>query len=75
VWHEIVRYEIHDGKARYRYPGEGGASNCIFPKLPDGSTEVMIGVIPNEAEVLRGDECFGMYLGRRGCGRGCDEKR
>ena len=58
-------HEIHDGKTRYRYPGEGGACNCIFPKLPDGSTEVMVGVIPNEAEVLRGDECFGMYLGQR----------
>ncbi|MCJ1390290.1 hypothetical protein MMC18_003148 [Xylographa bjoerkii] len=49
---------------RYRYPGEGGAGNCIFPKLPDGSAEVMVGVMPNEAEVLRGDECFRKYLGQ-----------
>ena len=47
---------------RYRYPGEGGAGNCVFPKLPDGSAEVMLGVMPNEVEILRGDECFGKYL-------------
>jgi len=35
----------------------------------------MVGVIPNEVEVLRGDECFGMYLGSDDVGRGCDEKR
>ena len=50
---------------RYRYPGEGGPGNCIFPKLPDGSAEVMVGVMPNEVEVLRGEECFGKYLGQR----------
>jgi hypothetical protein len=45
---------------RYRYPDE--AFSCILPKLPDGSAEVMMGVIPDEIETLRGKECFGNYL-------------
>ena len=70
-WTSGVLYSDDWGEAfgplvRYRYPGEGGgAGNCIFPKLPDGSAEVMVGVMPNEVEVLRGDECFGKYLGQR----------
>lgn len=69
-WTSGVLYSGDWGEAfgplvRYRYPGEGGAGNCILPKLPDGSAEVIIGVMPNEVEVLRGDECFGKYLGQR----------
>ena len=69
-WTSGVLYSDDWGEAfgplvRYRYPGEGGAGNCIFPKLPDGSAEVMVAVIPNEVEVLRGGECFGEYLGQR----------
>ncbi|MCJ1452273.1 hypothetical protein MMC28_002615 [Mycoblastus sanguinarius] len=48
---------------RYRFPGvigEGG--NCILPKLPDGRAEVMVCVMPEEVEVLRGDEGFGKYV-------------
>jgi trichothecene 3-O-acetyltransferase len=69
-WTSGVLYSDDWGEAfgplvRYRYPGEGGAGNCIFPKLPDGSAEMMVGVMSNEVEVLRGDECFGKYLGQR----------
>ena len=69
-WTSGVLYSVDWGEAfgplvRYRYPGEGGAGNCIFPKLPDGSAEVMVAVMPNEVEVLRGGECFGKYLGQR----------
>ncbi|KAK0353469.1 hypothetical protein LTR91_023225 [Friedmanniomyces endolithicus] len=46
---------------RFRYPGEAG-SNAILPKLPDGAAEVMVSVGPNEANILRGEECFGRYL-------------
>ncbi|KAJ9608902.1 hypothetical protein H2200_006673 [Cladophialophora chaetospira] len=45
----------------YRYPGDEG-STCIFPKLADGSAELIVAVLPGEAEMLRGDECFGKYL-------------
>jgi hypothetical protein len=50
---------------RYRYPGEVEAGNCIFPKLLDGSAEVMVGIMAEDVEVSRGDECFGKYLGQR----------
>jgi hypothetical protein len=48
---------------RYRYPdavGDGG--NCILPKLPDGSAEVMVGVMLDEVEVIKGQEGFGKYI-------------
>ncbi|KAF1809919.1 hypothetical protein P152DRAFT_476052 [Eremomyces bilateralis CBS 781.70] len=45
---------------RYRYPN--GAFNCIMPKLPDGAAEVMVGILPEEVEVLKGPECFGKYI-------------
>ena len=69
-WTSGVLYSDDWGEAfgplvRYRYPSEGGAGNCILPKLPDGSAEFMVGVMPNEVEVLRGDECLGKYLGQR----------
>ena len=69
-WTSGVLYSDDWGEAfgplvRYRYPGQGEAGNCIFPKLPDGSAEVMVGIMPNEVKVLRGDECFGKYLGQR----------
>ena len=49
--------------ARYRYPGE--AFNCVMPKLPDGGAEVMVSVMPEEVEVLRGVEGFGKYVEAR----------
>lgn len=55
--------EVFGPLVRYRYPCEGGAGACILPKLPDGSAEVMLGVMQNEVELLKGDECFGNYLG------------
>ena len=45
---------------RYRYPDE--ASNCILAKLPDGSAEVVVGVLPSEVKTLMGKEEFGRYL-------------
>ncbi|KLO14644.1 hypothetical protein SCHPADRAFT_300254 [Schizopora paradoxa] len=56
----------HDwGKAfgplvRFRYPGAAYA--CIFPKLPDGTAEVLMSVMPQEVETLKGAECFGKYI-------------
>jgi trichothecene 3-O-acetyltransferase len=51
---------------RYRYPGVvGSAGCCILPKLPDGSAEVMVGVLPEEEELLRSDECFGKYIEKK----------
>lgn len=48
---------------RYRYPGVvGGAGCCILPKLPDGSAEVVVSVMPSEESLLRGAECFGPYI-------------
>ena len=47
---------------RYRYPGVvGEAGNCVMPKLPDGGAEVMVSVMPEEVEVLKGAEGFGKY--------------
>ena len=48
---------------RFRYPGE--AFNCILPKLPDGSAEVMVAVMPEEVQVLKSVEGFEKYLGTR----------
>ncbi|OCL09698.1 hypothetical protein AOQ84DRAFT_15204 [Glonium stellatum] len=45
---------------RYRYPGE--VFNCIMPKLPDGGAELLVSVMPEEVEVLRGVEGFGKYV-------------
>lgn len=48
---------------RHRFPGvvgEGG--NCILPKLPDGGAEVVIGVMPEEVEIVSGVEGFGKYM-------------
>ncbi|KAF9052235.1 hypothetical protein BDZ89DRAFT_1056585 [Hymenopellis radicata] len=47
----------------YRNPGEGRGGNWVFPKTRDGSAEVVVGVLPDEVEVLKGDQCFGKYLG------------
>ncbi|KAF2094988.1 hypothetical protein NA57DRAFT_79478 [Rhizodiscina lignyota] len=46
---------------RYRYPDE--PSNCIMPKLPDGAAEVLVSVMPEEVDMLKGPEGFGKYLG------------
>lgn len=51
---------------RYRYPGAVGQPfNCVMPKLPDGGAELIVGVMPEEVEVLRGVECFGKYIEAR----------
>ncbi|KUJ13689.1 uncharacterized protein LY89DRAFT_687083 [Mollisia scopiformis] len=51
---------------RFRYPGTiGEAFNCVYPKLPDGSAEVMVGVMPEEVDALKGPEGFGKYLEAR----------
>jgi trichothecene 3-O-acetyltransferase len=48
---------------RYRYPGAvGSAGCCILPKLPDGSAELTVGIMPEEETVLRSAECFGPYI-------------
>jgi trichothecene 3-O-acetyltransferase len=48
------------GLVRYRFPGE--SFNCIFPKLLDGSAELVLSVMPQEKEFLLCDTCFGKYL-------------
>jgi hypothetical protein len=48
---------------RYRYPGgPGSAMNCVMPKLPDGGAELVVCVMPEEAEMLKAAECFGKYI-------------
>jgi trichothecene 3-O-acetyltransferase len=48
---------------RYRYPGVvGDAINCVMPKLPDGGAEVVVSIMPEEVEILKGIEGFGKYL-------------
>jgi len=49
---------------RLRYPGEEGL-NAIMPKLRyrgKGGAEVIISVLPDEADLLRSEEYFGKYL-------------
>ena len=46
----------------FRYPGEAG-STSILPRLEDGSAELMVAVMKEEADFLRGEECFSKYLG------------
>jgi hypothetical protein len=51
---------------RYRYPGVvGHAGCCILPKLPDGSAEVMVSIMPEEEQLLRSDECLGKYIEKK----------
>lgn len=51
---------------RYRYPGVVGESGiCVMPKLPDGGAEVIVSVMPEEAEVLMGVQGFGRYVEAR----------
>ena len=45
---------------KYRYPGEAG--NCVMPKLPDGGAELIVAVMPQEVEMLKGITCFGKYI-------------
>lgn len=64
-WTSGSLYSLDWGEAfgplvRYRYPGEAG--NCILPKLPDGAAEVVVSIMPEELELLRGAEGFGKYL-------------
>ncbi|TAQ87702.1 hypothetical protein B7494_g3985 [Chlorociboria aeruginascens] len=67
-WTSGVLYGADWGQAfgplvRYRYPA--GPGNWIMPKLPDGSAEVVVGVMPSEMEILKGEEGFEKYLGMR----------
>ena len=70
-WTSGVVYSQDWGKAfgpmvRMRAPGVvGEAYNCVMPKLPDGGAEVIVAVMPEEVEVLRGVEGFGKYLEAR----------
>ncbi|KAK5213947.1 hypothetical protein LTR41_000139 [Exophiala xenobiotica] len=48
------------GMVRYRYPDE--AFNVVFPRLPDGSAEVVVAVLRDEVEVVKGVEGFGRYM-------------
>jgi trichothecene 3-O-acetyltransferase len=70
-WTSGFLYNEDWGKAfgsviSYRYPGvDGGAMNCIMPKLPDGGAEVILGVMPEEVEVLEGLGGFGKYLEKK----------
>lgn len=49
----------------YRYPGgPGDAMNCVMPKLLDGGAELIVAVMPDEVEALKGTECFGKYIER-----------
>nr|KAK5447340.1 hypothetical protein LTR18_002919 [Exophiala xenobiotica] len=48
------------GMVRYRYPDE--AFNVVFPRLPDGSAEVVVAVLADEVEVVKGAEGFGRYM-------------
>ena len=63
---EVYAYDwgsAFDGNGRivsYRYPNE--AFNCVFPRLPDGSAEVVVAVLPGEVEVVKGVEGFGRNL-------------
>jgi hypothetical protein len=67
-WTSTSMYSDDWGKAfgpvvRYRYPGAvGDGGNCILPKLPDGSAEVIVGVMPEEMEMLKGKDGFGKYI-------------
>lgn len=45
---------------RFRYPAQ--PIFCIMPRLPDGSAEVVMAVMPAEVLLLRSDECFRSYL-------------
>jgi hypothetical protein len=52
----------HFGKVvRLRQPA-GGVPAYVLPRRADGSVEVVVSVLPEEAEVLRGPEGFGPYL-------------
>ena len=65
-WGSSLLYSQDWGKAfgplvRYGFPGVH-ALTCILPKLPDGAAESVVGILPQDEEVLRGLECFGKYL-------------
>ncbi|KAE9379430.1 hypothetical protein N431DRAFT_434425 [Stipitochalara longipes BDJ] len=67
-WTSGVLYEQDWGEdfgelVRFRYAGNfGGAGCCILPKLRDGSAELVVGILPEEEELLRSEECFGRYI-------------
>jgi hypothetical protein len=52
--------EAYGKLVKYRYPGE--VFTYILPKLPDGSAEILVGVLPEEVDILKGEDCFGKYL-------------
>ena len=69
-WTSTELYSHDWGKAfgplvTYRSPGEEGGGCYILPKLPNGGAEVVVGVMKDEVEVLRGGECFGKYIEAR----------
>jgi hypothetical protein len=67
-WANGFLYDEDWGKAfgplaSYRYPGgRGQGMNCVMPKLPDGGAEVLVCVMPEEEDMLRGVESFGKYV-------------
>ncbi|KAJ7773457.1 hypothetical protein B0H16DRAFT_1512412 [Mycena metata] len=44
----------------YRLPGD--PTNVVMPKLLDGAAEVVLSMLPEEEEFVRGSEGFGKYL-------------
>ena len=65
-WTSSSLYGDDWGKAfgplvRYRYPGVA-TGNCVLPKLPDGGAELIVSVMSQEVEVLKGVEGFGKYI-------------
>lgn len=71
-WTSGVLYGQDWGEAfgplvRYRYPGKiGEGGGCILPRLPDGTAEVLVSVMPGEVEALTSIEGFGKYLVEEG---------
>ena len=65
-WTSGAMYQDDWGEAfgrmvRFRYPGEAGLV-AVLPKLPDGSAEIIVSVMPEEVETLESEECFGKYM-------------
>jgi hypothetical protein len=68
LWTSGMLYRDDWGEAfgplvRCRYSAE--SINSVMPKLPDGSAELVVSVMPEEVEFLKGAEGFGRYLGSR----------
>jgi hypothetical protein len=67
-WKSGMLYNLDWGEAfgpmaSYRHPSAPGEDfNCVMPKLPDGGAEVLVAVLPQEVEILKGAEGFGNYI-------------